>query len=417
MKAFGWRHALGAVAVSVAVAVSCGASTAVAKSSASKGTSAAATCGAVPKVAPDDPKGLLKKLNMPAAQLATYNGWSNPILPSAWAHWKPKHKPPYKIVAITDITNSTNAAISSGILNDLRHSKIVGKVISYTLPSATDVTGQLQQYEAAVQQHPDLIIFEPLSPTAALADVTAAGKEGIPTVSVFNDVATPYAVSVAANPYVAGAYTASALATALGGKGNILQVLGAPTAQTTVLEQQAWEKVFSECPGIKLVGQDYGFFSTALAKTLTLQWLTTNTEPVNGAIESGAMALGVLQAFQQAGRPIPVIGQIGGLQGVAQYWKAHQPSYKWAATLGGAGQLAGETVTLATRILAGQGPKINFVPWNFVNFTGKQILPLIKSNWSAGSDKAINLPKSDSWTSADFDRIFNYPTRTRGTSF
>ncbi len=417
MKIYRSRHALAALAAGVAVAVSCGASTAAAKGSASTGKAAASGCGVVPKVAPNDPKGLLKKLKLPAAQLATYNGWSDPILASAWSHWKPKHKPPYKVAVITDITNSTNSAISSGILNDLHHSKIVGKVISYTLPSATDVTGQLQQYEAAVQQHPDLIIFEPLSPTAALADITAAGKEGIPTVSVFNDVATPYAVSVAANPYVAGATTASALVSALGGKGNILQVLGAPTAQTTVLEQQAWDKVFAECPGIKVVGQDYGFFSTALAKTLTLQWLTTNTGSVDGAIESGAMALGVLQAFQQAGRPVPVIGQIGGLQGVAQYWKAHQSSYKWAATLGGAGQLATEAVTLATRVLAGQGPKINFVPWNFVNFTAKQITPLIQSSWSAGSDKAINLPMADSWSKADFDRIFNHPTRTHGTSF
>jgi len=414
-------HALTALLAGVAVAASCGASALPSQartSAASTNARAAASCGAVPNVKPDDPSGLLAKLKLPASQYASYNGWSFPILKSAWSNWKPRHKPPYKVAVITDITNSTNAAISSGILNDLKHSSIVGKVLSYTLPSATDVTGQLQQYQAAVQQKPDLIIFEPLSPTAAQADIVAAGKRGIPTVSVFNNIDSAYAVSIASNPYVGAAYTASALASTLGGKGNILQVLGAPTAETTVAEQQAWTKVFSTCPGIKLVGQTYGFFSTALAKTQTLQWLTTNSGSVDGAIESGAMALGVLQAFQQSGRPVPVIGQIGGLQGVAQYWKAHRASgYKWAATIGGAGQLASETATVATRILAGQGPKINFFPWNFVPFSSSEILPLISSSWSVGSDRAINLPAADAWGTADYDRMFNEPTLTHGTRF
>jgi ribose transport system substrate-binding protein len=368
-------------------------------------------------VAPIDPSGLLAGLNLPASQLAAYNGWSFPILASKWANWKPTHKPPYKVAVIENTTNGTNSAIFNTTVALLKKSPLVGSVTQVAVTNESDVPGQLQQYETAVQQHPDLIIFQPIAPPAAVAPIAAAGKMGIPTISVFNDTTTPYAVSIAANPYVAGAETAAGVAQALGGKGSILQVLGVPTAATTIFEQKAWESVFKSCPGIHLAGQTYGFFSTAPAKGATIQWLATHPAGVDGAIESGAMAGGILQAFQQSGRPVPVIGQIGAVQSVASYWLQHESSgYKWAATLAGATQLATQTAVVATRMLAGQGPKINFIPWLFEPLSAAAVKPYINPSWATTDDLAMELPQQYWWTKQDYDRLFNHPELTNGTT-
>jgi ribose transport system substrate-binding protein len=261
-------------------------------------------------------------------------------------------------------------------------------------------------------------VFAPLSPTAAVADVAAAGRQGIPTISVFNNLDTPYALSIAANPYLDGSMTASALVKALGGQGNVLEVLGIPTTYTTIETQKAWHGIFADCPGITVVGQTLGFFSTALAKTSVLSWLSTHTQKVDGAIETSAMGQGVLQAFQQSGRSVPVIGQGQASKAVAAYWWQKRASgYRLAAPVAGPSELAGQITTIALRVLAGQGPKITYTPFRIVTLPDTTMTKLTNPSWTTDTPGTVELPKDYWWSKADFDRLFGHPERTKGTTF
>lgn len=380
----------------------------------------ALACGDIPNKAPNDPNNLLPGLKLTKPQQHDYSGWNHPIVKSAWANWTPRAKAKYKVAVVwSQPGNGFNAYAFNLVQKFLKRSSIIDKnLIVSAATSATAIADQLQQYNAAVQQRPDLIIFAPLSPTAATAAIEAAGKLGIPTVSVYNDPGTPYAVTVAANPWVEGSEGARQVIKALGGQGNVFQVLGSPTAGTTVDMQAAWKVIFGACPGINVVGQAYGFFSTALAKTMTLQWLATHPTKVDAAIETGAMAQGVFQAFEQSGRGIPVIGQTQASKSVTSYWADNESKgYKLAAVVAGATQFASQIDTIALRMLAGQGPKINFFPWRYVTFSGPTMKKYVNPNWTTDTPGSVELPKIYWWKKTEYDRVFNRPARTKGASF
>ncbi len=108
----------------------------------------------------------------------------------------------------------------------LKQSPLVDKnIIVTTASSQTAVAEQVQQYNAAVQQGADIILTNAISPTAMNPLIEAAAKQGIPTVSEINTVNSPAAVNISPNTYLDAAVTADAMVKALGGKGNVLQVL------------------------------------------------------------------------------------------------------------------------------------------------------------------------------------------------
>jgi len=416
MKRNGTRLAVlsGVVALSAVVAT-----VAMASTSTTSGTLAtAATCGGIPNKAPNDPTGILGKLGLDKNQIHYYTGWSHEIQKSVWANWKPSHKGPYKIAIVWGtVPNAFNAYTIKLIQKDLKASPLIdGNITVTTLSSATAISQQLQQYEAAVAQKPDLIIFDPASPTAETPYIEQAGKQGIPTVAVFNATDSPYAVSIASNAYLSAATVASQMAKDLDGQGNVLEVLGTPTALTTIDERSAWQSVFSSCPGIKLVGSATGFYSTAVAKTAVLQWLATHPGNVDGVMQTAAMAQGVLEAFLQAGKPVPVIGQVQAEKSVMGYWKANQTKgYKLAVDVAGADDMADLISRVTLRMLAGQGPKVNTYPWKFVPLPTATLNKLTSSSWTPDTGGAISAPKSTWYTKAELDRLFTHPKLTKGT--
>ncbi len=205
---------------------------------------------------------------------------------------------------------------------------------------------------------------------------------------------------------------------ALGGKGNVLEVLGVPGTTTVIDEQRAWRKIFDSCPDIKVVGTIPAFYSPALAKTGVLQWLTTHSEKVDGVINTATMSQGILAAFQQAGRPVPFIADIAAQKGFAAYWRDNaSKGYKAVGTVGGATSAANLTVKTILRMLAGQGPKINQFIWRHPVVTDKTLKNYVKTAWTPDTIGTVENPKPTWWSDADLDRFFTFPQRKKGTGY
>jgi ribose transport system substrate-binding protein len=377
-------------------------------------------CGGVPNIAPNDPDGLLAKLKLPKSVQHDYTGWTQQIRASQWANWKPKGKAPYKVAVVWSApSNSWNAYVLQLIPKFLKRSPLVDKnIIITTASSQTAVSEQVQQYNAAVQQGADIILTNALSATALQPAIEAAAKQGIPTVSEINTVDSPAAVSISPNTYLDAAYAADQMVKALNGKGNVLQVLGVPGTSTVIDEQKAWMTIFNGCPGINVIGEVPAFYSVALAKTGVLQFLSTHSQSVDGVIETAVMTPGILQAFQQAGRPVPFITDISAQKGFLAYWKANQgKGYKASASLGGATSAADLTVKTMLRMLAGQGPKVSQLIWRHPTLGSAGVQKFVPSAWTPDTVGTVENPKATWWTDRDLDHFFNHPNLKKGTRY
>ena len=107
------------------------------------------------------------------------------------------------------------------------------------------------------------------------------------------------------NVVLNGASLGQGLVQIMGDKGNVLEMQGIPGVPASDQCLKGADKVFAECPGIKVAGKPVGQFQPAVGKAQTLQFLSSHPGNVDGAYQVGGMATGIIQAFQQTGRKVP----------------------------------------------------------------------------------------------------------------
>jgi ribose transport system substrate-binding protein len=322
---------------------------------------AAAACGTVPAAPAKDPNHLVATL--PKSLQKYYEGLPNTIMPSAYTHWKPKHGPPWTIGFLDNPTSNTS---NEELLNDvnswgkkLEAAHLVKKIVSYVDPTFAAPT-QIQQFNSLIQQKVDLIIVEPASAPALVPEVIAAHKAGIPVVTTSGIIDSPYALNWTTNPYLNGAEPVAYIAkTYMHGKGNILLVQGAPTQPTSVAGYLGAKASLSRCPGIHIAGTVVGDYENSVAKSVTLQFLSSYSGTINGVYDGGVMSQGELSAFQQLGKPIPAITNLGAVLGTLAYWYQHQSTFGSAATGSGGHEYDRIIMDVAIRLLEGKGPRLN----------------------------------------------------------
>jgi ribose transport system substrate-binding protein len=412
------RHRTGLLLLVVSV-LAVGAATVGAGTSSAK-QSRALACGGVPNVAPDDPSGLLPGLKLTKALQHDYTGWPNPIMTSNWSNWKPKGKPPYKVALVWNSpANPFNAYSLNLIQKFLKRSPLIDKhLIVTTTSSQTAVAEQVQQYNAAVQQGAQIIVVDALSAPALQPAVDAAAAQGVPTISQINVFNSSNVINISPNPYLDAAYSADAMVKALGGQGNVMQVIGVPGTSTVVDETAAWDKIFAGCPGIKLLPPVVGLYSVSVAQSGVLQFLSTNPAPVNGVIETAVMSQGILNAFLQSGRTVPFITDITAQKGFVAYWAQHLGSgYHAFGVLGSAESASDIATKVILRMLVGQGPKVNQLIWRHPQITDKTVGSIASKSWTDTTIGTVGSPKSTWWTDADLNHFFKHPNITKGIDY
>jgi ribose transport system substrate-binding protein len=338
-------------------------SSAAATSSPSSGSSSSTTvasssggCGSVPTLPYHDQSGTLASLG--ANYTSQFNGYATPIFKSAYGNFKPAGKPPYTVgVSVTAPVSPTQAALIPRLQTELKAVKGVGKVVLLTSPP-TGLTTQLQQAHSLIQQHVSFIVAEPLVPQPFIPIAAAAKAAGIPFISIFNATPSPDAINIAPNS-VGDALTSGAqLAKMIGGKGVVLGVHG---IEATGVDQESfagWKMAFGKCPGIHFDSSIVGQFQPAVAKAQMLSYLSSHPQPVAGVVESAGMTSGILQAFQQTGRPLPVFVAAGPSVGELAFFKTHTNRLVSAYTITPQGVVAATAYTIS-QLMAGHGPKVS----------------------------------------------------------
>jgi ribose transport system substrate-binding protein len=311
------------------------------------------SCGTIPNIPYNDQSGLVSSLGSYAAN---YDGFDGTIYKSPWSTWKGATGSIKIGILIDGLDNPYQTALEGSLESGL---KAFGYSTIALAPSASSVTNQLQGYQTLLNDGVKMIIAQVQSPTAYNSLIDKAAKEGIPTVGVLNDIADANAVNVVPNSVLGGAKLAQYVVQQAHGKGLIMFIHGIAGVPIDTDTMNGANDVLKLCPQVTTNESIVTQFQASIAKQQVVGYLNTHPQAVSGVITAGPFTSGVIEAFQQVGRTVPVITNNGLDVGGLAYWIQHKSSYNGVALANTPNGLAFATVQVAHMMLIGDGVKIN----------------------------------------------------------
>lgn len=218
-----------------------------------------------------------------------------------------------------------NAGISwrTEYIEELKQqAKRLGSVIKdvIILNADSNIAKQIADIEDLVAKGVDALIVDPQSPTALAPVIEQVYEKGIPVVVVNDPIDTEnYTCFISTDDFEFGKIAAEWLVRELGGKGNIAVLDGLPGMGIAIERFNGAMSVFNNYPEIKVVAHDYGAWSYDKGKIITQNILAAHPNLDGIWSSGGAMTLGAVDAFLEAGRElIPMTGE--ALNGFAKRW-------------------------------------------------------------------------------------------------
>ena len=169
----------------------------------------------------------------------------------------------------------------------------------------SDVVKQLSQVESFISQKVDALIVNPVDTAATQRITKAAVAAGIPLVYVNRRPDDPKlpegVVTVASDDLEAGRMQMQYLAEKMGGKGDIVILLGDLANNSTANRTKGVKEVLAKYPGIKIEQEQTGTWSRDKGMTLVNDWLTQGRDFNAVVSNNDEMAIGAAMALKQAG--------------------------------------------------------------------------------------------------------------------
>jgi inositol transport system substrate-binding protein len=169
-----------------------------------------------------------------------------------------------------------------------------------------DIGRQLNQIQNFIAQHVDAIIVNPVDTDATPRMTRLAVNAGIPLVYVNRmpaDRQLPARVSfVGSNETESGTLQMTEVCRLLGGKGDIVVLMGELTNQSARQRTQDIEDVIARpaCRGIRIVDRQAADWKRTAAADLVTNWLSAGVRPAAVVANDDEMAIGAIQALRQA---------------------------------------------------------------------------------------------------------------------
>ena len=211
-----------------------------------------------------------------------------------------------------------------------------GTLKSYKMLQSNNVVAtQVSQIESLILEGVDAIIIDPGSGSGLNGAIDKAVSAGIPVVIV-NDgpVTSDKCYQILWDTDAMASNAANHLADLIGKKGNIIEIRGLAGVPFDDAFHASVVKALKAFPNIKVVGTVYGEWTESVAQQQVASILP-GLKQVDGVLGQGGDEYGALEAFQAAGRKIPVI--IGGNRGNFLTWWSQEKakngykSFSWAA--------------------------------------------------------------------------------------
>lgn len=170
---------------------------------------------------------------------------------------------------------------------------------------------QISDIEDLIQKRVDVLLINPTDSAGIATVVKKANKAGIPVFAIDRgiDVSTGAQViaQIASDNVYGGRLQARFLAKTLGGKGNVVELEGIPGASAAIDRKSGFEDELAKvAPGIKILASQEAGFDQAKGLQVMQNIIQANPGKIDAVIAANdSMALGAIQAIQQAGAKRP----------------------------------------------------------------------------------------------------------------
>ena len=171
-----------------------------------------------------------------------------------------------------------------------------------------ETENQTKGMDDAIAAGVDGIILTSLSRAGLSAAVDRATAAGIPVVTCMAGVESPeYTAEVSRNIPAMGYASMKALIDEMGGSGKVVLLHGIAGVDAAEFWKLGAEAALAEAPGIEVVSEQYGNWSTADATEL-MRVVVAQQPEIDGIWVGGLeMGPGVINSFQEAGRDVPLV--------------------------------------------------------------------------------------------------------------
>lgn len=366
-------------------------------------------CGSLPPAGKTlDAGGLVADL--PDGRAKYYGGYMTPTVKSIYADWASKKKSGYHVGIVWGaLVNETQAEQYEGMIKLLKDSSLVSKVTAKNTANNTDVGAELQLFRTMLNSDVDAIIVQPLTGDSFVSLVNEAKKRKIPVITALGAIPSDGALNLDFNSYQAAQEGVARAATIIGGKGNLLYGAGLTVTSIDQDAKRGFDSAIKLCPDIKVAGTIYTGFVSPVAKGETLKFLATHPQDIDLVFTSGPFANGVLEGFDQAGRPIPSVVDTGGTKGVIGYLNDN-PDYQAVVQAVTSPGYANAAVSITLRTLTGQGPKVNNMLAPTVDVNRGNLSEWAKPDWSINTQGQPSGPEGAFFPDSYIDGFFNKPS-------
>ena len=170
-----------------------------------------------------------------------------------------------------------------------------------------DISKQLSQIQNFIAQKVDAIIVNPVDTDATPQMTKLAADAGVPLVFVNrmpSDAKLPDKVAfVGSNEVDSGTLEMKEVCKLLGGKGDIVVIMGELSNQSARQRSQDVDDVIAKepCTGIKILQKQTANWDRTQGIDLMTNWITAGIKPAAVVSNNDEMAIGAIQALKQAG--------------------------------------------------------------------------------------------------------------------
>ena len=170
---------------------------------------------------------------------------------------------------------------------------------------------QISDIEDLIQKKVDVLLINPTDSAGIATVVKRANKAGIPVFAIDRgiDVSTGANViaQIASDNVFGGRLQARFLAKAIGAKGNVVELEGIPGASAAIDRKAGFEEELAEvAPDIKIIASQEAGFDQAKGLQVMQNIIQANPGKIDAVVAANdSMALGAIQAIQQAGAKRP----------------------------------------------------------------------------------------------------------------
>ena len=195
------------------------------------------------------------------------------------------------------------------LLNGIKAEAAKDSTVTLSLEDAQlDVAKQLNQVQNFVANGVDAIIVNPVDGASTPAMTALATEAGIPLVYVNHPpaehAAMPAGTSfIGSNEIDSGTMETKAVCAMLGGKGDVLVLMGPLENEASLIRTKDIEDVIAtpECSGMKILDKQVGNWNRTQGQDITTNWLTTGMHFDAIISNNDEMAIGAIQALKGAG--------------------------------------------------------------------------------------------------------------------